>query len=429
MALTVCPARRLRGVVKAPSDKSISHRAVILASLAMGRSYIRNYLEGQDNDLTLEALRCLGVSFTREGDLVTVDGVGRAGLMESHQVLEVGRSAATLRFIAGLVAPDPHFTVLSGVPRTNERPMARVIDPLRAMGATILGGNDDTTPPLAIRGGNLHGVDWALDIASGEAKTAILLAALRAEGPTTVRTPLPCRDHTERMIQAMGMTIGMADPTIVTIPGSGTDLLPIDFTVPGEMSVAVYWLVAGSVHPDAEITITDVCMNSTRTGLLEVLATMGADITVLERTDGIEPVATLRVRSSQLHGTTITPDLVPRMIDEFPGFVLAACLADGPTMIRGAADLRSKKSNRLETVAEEYCKLGADIQVTEDGMIIAGGSSLHGAVTDSHGDHRLGNSLATAALLADSDTVIKNDAVIAATSYPAFLEDLQRLTS
>lgn len=429
MTLVVSPARRLRGVVEAPPDKSISHRAVILASLATGRSRISNYLAGNDNDLTLEALSRLGVAFTRDDGNILVEGVGASGLTEAHEVLQMGRSAATMRFVAGLVAPEPHLTILSGAPRTNERPMARIIDPLRAMGATVLAANGGSTPPLAVLGGSLQGVDWTLDVASAEAKTSIMLAALRAEGPTTVRTPLPCRDHTERLVQAMGVDVDWKDPTVVTLPGRGADLLPLDFRVPGEMSVAVYWLVAGSVHPDADITITDVCMNSTRVGLLEVLTAMGADITVVEQTDGIEPVATLRVRSAQLHGTEITPDLVPRMIDEFPGFVLAACLAEGPTMIQGAEDLRNKKSNRLETVAGEYRKLGAEIEVTSDGMVIAGGARLRGTTTDSHGDHRLGNSLATAGLLAEGETFIENDAVIAATSYPAFFEDLHRLAS
>ncbi|GAB3086007.1 3-phosphoshikimate 1-carboxyvinyltransferase [Nocardioides zeae] len=429
MPLVVSRARRLRGVVHAPPDKSISHRAVILASLAAGRSRISNYLDGDDNALTLEALSQLGVAFTRDEGEIIVEGVGAAGLAEAHEVLRTGRSAATMRFVAGLVAPEPHLTILSGVARTNERPMARIIDPLRAMGATVLGANGGTTPPLAVLGGSLRGVDWSLDIASAEAKTSIMLAALRAEGPTTVRTPLPCRDHTERLVQAMGVDVGRTDPTVVTLPGDRRDLLPLDFRVPGEMSVAVYWLVAGSVHPDADITITDVCMNPTRIGVLEALTSMGADISVVNETDGIEPVATLRVRSAQLHGTTITPDLVPRMIDEFPGFILAACLADGPTVIQGAEDLRNKKSNRLETVAQEYRKLGATIDVTSDGMTVAGGARLRGATTDSHGDHRLGNSLATAGLLAEGETVIENDGVIAATSYPAFIENLRRLAS
>jgi 3-phosphoshikimate 1-carboxyvinyltransferase len=227
----------------------------------------------------------------------------------------------------------------------------------------------------------------------------------------------------------MGMAVENEDPCVVSIAGKMDPLQPVDFRIPGEISVAVYWLAVGSVHPDADITITDVCMNPTRTAVVEALLDMGARIDVVDVVDGIEPTATLRVRSAPLHGTTITPEMVPRMIDEFPGFLLAASLADGPTEVRGAEDLRSKKSDRLGTVAGEYRKLGAHIDVHEDGLTIHGNSRLHGSVTNSHGDHRLGNSLAVAGLVAEGTTVIEGDAVIAGTSYPNFIADLRRLAS
>jgi len=429
MTLEIRPAARLRGMVQAPPDKSISHRAVIMAALADGTSRIRNYLQGRDNTLTLQALAQLGVDIQEDsGDLV-VHGAGARGFQESADVLNVGMSAATMRFLAGLVAAEPFLSILVGDSRTHERPMSRIVEPLRAMGAQILGARGGTTAPLAIQGGSLRGIEWNLEVASAEAKTSLLLAGLRAEGPTTVRTPLPCRDHTERLLRAMGVPVSVPDPTVVTIPGRGAPLSPLDFRVPGEMSVAVYWLVAGSIHPDADIAITDVCINPMRTAIIEVLTAMGANIEVLDVVDGIEPTATLRVRSARLHGTDVTPDQVPRMIDEFPGFLLAACLAEGPTTIRGAADLRSKKSNRIETVAGEYRKLGARIEVHDDGMTVAGNARLTGAVTSSHGDHRLGNSLATAGLVARGTTIVHDDQVIADTSYPGFLADMQRLAS
>lgn len=430
MTLRVSSASRLRGTVHAPPDKSISHRAVILASLARGTSRISNYLQGRDTALTLRGLGQLGVNVEHDAGDVLVTGTGGTGLRESSAALDVGMSAATMRFVAGLVAPEPFLTVLVGDARTHQRPMSRIVEPLRAMGARILGANGDRNAPLAIRGGPLRGVDWALPVASAEAKTAVLLAGLRAEGPTTVRTPLPCRDHTERLLAAMGVAVHLPDPTTVEIQGSAGPLSPLDFRVPGEMSVAVYWLVAGSVHPDADITIADVCVNPMRTAILEALLSMGADIEVLDtEDDGVEPTATLRVRSARLHGTTITPEMVPRMIDEFPGFLLAACLAEGRTEINGVGDLRSKKSNRLETVAGEYRRLGARIEIHGDRMAVEGRARLTGSVTHSHGDHRLGNSLATAGLVAEGTTIVEGDDVIAATSYPDFLADLGRLAS
>lgn len=430
MTITVHPAARLRGTLRMPPDKSLSHRAVILASFAEGRSRVDNYLPGDDTDRTIRCLQQLGVRIERDGSAVIVDGLGREPYSESKIVLDVGMSAASMRFLAGAVASSPILTVLTGSWRTQQRPMARIIEPLTAMGASIL-ATDRSCAPLAIRGRHLTGRSVELSVASAEAKTAVLLAAVRAEGPTTVRTPLRCRDHTERMLSHLGASIYVSDDGCeVMINPDGEPLRPLEWRVPGEMSVAVYWLVVGSVHPDADLVLEDVCMNPTRTALLEALERMGATIDIVRTDDsGIEPVADLRVRSARLHGTTIEPEMVPRMTDELPGFLLAAALADGRTTITGAEDLRQKKSNRIETVAEQYRRLGARIEATPDGLVIDGVPQLSGGYVSSCGDHRLGNSLVAAALVSNGPVEVADHEVIAGTSYPHLWDDLRKVTA
>jgi 3-phosphoshikimate 1-carboxyvinyltransferase len=430
MEATVREARQLRGRVRAPSDKSISHRGVILNALADGEATIENFLVGSDCLNSLRALRAVGVPSTRQGTTVRLRGRGLAGFRESANILNAGTSATTVRFMSGLLASDPNLTVFTGAPSLRARPMTRISEPLTAMGATVLtraGG----TPPLVIKGGRLRGIEYSLHVASSEVKTCLILAGLRADGRTVIHSPLRTRDHTEQMLRAMGASIASEEDGLVTVVEPlSRPLSPFSMRVPGEISAAVYWLVVGSVHPDADILIEDVGMNQHRTGLIDVLCAMGADITMLnERVDGLEPVADVRVRSARLRGTTIEPETVPRMIDEFPGFVLAAALAEGETVIRGAADLRSKKSNRIGKVALEYARLGADVTETADGLHIRGVRRLRGARCSAHGDHRLANSLAVAGLVAEGETSIDGAEAITKVSYPSFWSDLKRVVA
>lgn len=426
MQLTVRRAAGLHGVVSAPPDKSIAHRAAVLNALADEPAEIEDYLDGHDTRLTLQALRQVGVGVSRGGERVVVTGRGGAPFEEPDQPLYVGRSATTMRFMAGLLAASPLSVVLTGTRRTNVRPMARVADPLREMGAHVSGRAGDRAP-LLLRGGPIRGIRHRFGVPTAEAKTAVIVAALQASGETVLSFPRPSRDHTERMLRAMGANVETSDATIRVEPVT-RPLRPLSMRVPGEISVAVYWLVAASVHPDADVTVRNVCVNPSRTGLLDVLTRMGARIDVLnERSWGVEPVADIRVRSSQLDGVEVGPDDVPRMIDEFPGFVLAAALAKGTTRIREADELRRKKSDRIAMVAQEYRRLGARIEEAPGGMTITGVERLHGARCRAHGDHRLASSLAFAGLVADGGTVVDGAELIERVSYPGFGRDLERV--
>ncbi len=426
MQITARQAAALHGIVEAPADKSIAHRAAILNALCEGRAELTNYLAGRDTHLTLRALRQLGVRVETPPGRVIIDGCGRCGFREPLQPLYVGRSATTMRFLAGLVAASPITTMLTGTRRSNVRPMGRIAKPLRTMGASVMGRTGDLAP-LSIRGGVLRGIHHHLEVASGEAKTAVMLAALQAEGETLLTGPEPSRDHTENMLRAMGAVVHSEEASVRVQPMS-VPLRPLDMRIPGEISVAVYWLVTASVHPDAEVLVRNVCVNPTRTGLLDVLGTMGADIEVIDRGMwGPEPVADIRVRSARLTAAEIGPELVPRMIDEFPGFVLAAAMARGRTRIAGADELRRKKSDRISSVIQEYRRLGVEIEERPDGMVITGGRRLRGARCRAHGDHRLASSLAFAGLVADGTTSVDGAELVERVSYPTFMADVNRV--
>lgn len=425
MRASTVSAPRLRGRIQAPSDKSISHRIAFLNALADEPAEIDNYLVGVDTLDTLRALRELGCDVRRRGDHVTIRGRGIRGFTEAGDVLRVGTSATSARFLSGLVAPDAITTFITGSPSLRSRPMDRVAKPLRAMGATIE-CRQTGRPPLAIRGGSLHGIAWEPEVASSEVNSTIILAALRASSPTTIRSSGPTRDHTQTMLRAMGADVTTSpDGTCITVQPLTKALAPLSYRVPGEIGVAVYWLAAGSVHPDAEITIEDVCVNPHRTGIVDALRLMGAQIEERNRgTNGLEPIADLFVRSAPLTGTTIPPELTSRMLDEIPGFVLAACLAEGTTVIQGAGDLRNKKTNRLENVATEFRRLGADISTTADGLIVHGGRALVGTECDAHGDHRLATSLIVSGLVASGRTTVHGAERIGSTSYPGVFGDV-----
>jgi len=416
----------LRGEVAPPGDKSISHRAVILNSIASGKARIANFSSGDDCLAMLSCLRALGVEIIEDSGLLTVSGVGKEGFAEPTDVLNARNSATTMRLLAGLLAAQPFLSIITGDESLRSRPMARLIHPLRTMGADIWGRGYDSLAPLAIKGGQLRGIDYTSPVASAQLKSAILIAGLFAEGGTTVEEPAASRDHTERMLGAMGADLKRDGLKIALTPPAS--LSPIDIHIPGDISSAAFWLVAAAIHPNAHITVTKTGINPTRTGIIDVLLQMGAKLRVKnERTEGGEPVADLEVESSELVGTQIGGSLIPRLIDEIPLIALAGSLARGTTTIREAQELRVKESDRIGATVKELSKLGADIEELPDGMVIHGGRELKGGDCHSHHDHRLAMTLGIAGLVAQGETVIHGAEAVDA-SYPGFWQDLERLT-
>jgi len=426
MKRTVRPARRLRGTIEPPGDKSISHRAAILNAVARGEATVDNFQTGADCLATVRCLRALGIRI--EGPAtgtLRVRGAGRSGLREASAVLNAANSGTTLRLLAGLLAAQPFFSVLSGDASLRSRPMGRIVEPLQAMGARIQGRAGSTRPPLAIEGGRLRGVRHRLPVASAQVKSALALAGLYAEGETVLEEPASSRDHTERMLRAMGAHIEAGEGGLRVSPLT-RELVPLSLRVPGDISAAAFWMVAAAAHPNAELRLTGVGVNPSRSGIIDALRAMGANIAAEEeRTWGCEPVADIVVRSSRLRGTVIEGALIPRLIDEVPALAVAACLAEGETVIRDAGELRVKESDRIRFTAGELRRLGARIQELPDGMVIHGVGGLRGAACGSHGDHRLAMALAVAGLLAGGETTVSG-AEAATVSYPAFWDDLDR---
>ena len=416
----------LKGEVAPPGDKSISHRAVILNSIASGKARIANFSSGDDCLAMISCLRALGVEIVEESGLFTVSGVGKEGFAEPADVLNASNSATTMRLLAGLLAAQPFLSVITGDESLRSRPMARLIHPLRTMGADIWGRGYDSLAPLAIKGGQLRGIDYTSPVASAQLKSAILIAGLFAEGCTTIEEPAASRDHTERMLGAMGADLKRDGPKIALTPP--ISLSPIDIHIPGDISSAAFWLVAAAIHPNAHITVTKTGINPTRTGIIDVLLQMGAKLRVKnERMEGGEPVADLEVESSELVGTEIGGCIIPRIIDEIPLIALAGSLARGTTTISEAQELRVKESDRIGATVKELSKLGADMEELPDGMVIHGGRELKGGECHSHHDHRLAMTLGIAGLVAQGETVVHGAEAVDA-SYPGFWQDLERLT-
>ena len=416
----------LKGEVEPPGDKSISHRAAILNSIASGKARIANFSSGDDCLAMISCLRALGVEIVEESGLFTVSGVGKEGFAEPADVLNASNSATTMRLLAGLLAAQPFLSVITGDESLRSRPMARLIHPLRTMGADIWGRGYDSLAPLAIKGGQLRGIDYTSPVASAQLKSAILIAGLFAEGCTTIEEPAASRDHTERMLGAMGADLKRDGPKIALTPP--ISLSPIDIHIPGDISSAAFWLVAAAIHPNAHITVTKTGINPTRTGIIDVLLQMGAKLRVKnERMEGGEPVADLEVESSELVGTEIGGCIIPRIIDEIPLIALAGSLARGTTTISEAQELRVKESDRIGATVKELSKLGADMEELPDGMVIHGGRELKGGECHSHHDHRLAMTLGIAGLVAQGETVVHGAEAVDA-SYPGFWQDLERLT-
>jgi 3-phosphoshikimate 1-carboxyvinyltransferase len=411
------------GSLRVPGDKSISHRALLLGAMAHGTTEVRGLLPSEDCRATLAALRALGVEICQTAaETVRIRGQGVEALLEPAAVLDAGNSGTTLRLLAGVLAGRPFVSLLSGDASLRRRPMRRIVDPLRAMGATVLGRSDGAFAPLAIRGGGLRGIAWSSPVASAQVKSAILLAGLQATGETQVSEPFLSRDHTERMLCAFGVE-PRRHGTSVTVPG-GQPLTGTALSVPGDLSSAAFFLTAAAARAGGEIRIREVGVNPTRTGLLDVLREMGAAVR-LERSrfEGGEPVADVLVQGRPLCGVRVGADMIPRLIDEVPALVVAAAAAEGETVICGAAELRVKEVDRVTAVAEEFGRLGAVIAPRQDGLCVQGRARLHGAVVSSRGDHRMAMSLAVAALFAEGETVVRDVACVE-TSFPGFARAL-----
>ncbi len=435
--LSIKSGKPLRGTVAVPGDKSITHRALILAALAEGPGRITQYCRGEDCLNTMRALQALGVRIDEREDELAVHGKGLWGLTEPGGVIDCGNSGTGIRLLTGLLAGQDFFTVLTGDSSIRRRPMGRVVKPLRQMGATIGGRKGGELAPLAITGTTLRAITYASPVASAQIKSSLLLAALFAKGTTCLSEPRLSRDHTERLFQFYGLPL-RRDGLTVSVegrPAVGWAAVPT-LSVPGDFSAAAFFIVAATIVPGSEVTITGVGINPTRTGLLDVLQRMGGDIQLLNRREESgEPVADLRVRSASLQGVTIEADLIPRTIDEFPILSVAAAVAEGPTVVSGAEELRVKESDRIATVAAELRGMGALVTEKPDGLVIQGLGHRQGngrltatANAKSHGDHRVAMSIAIAALTAVEETVV-HEADCIETSFPDFYSKLLQLTA
>ncbi len=428
LAKTLHPLKHsLKGELKVPGDKSISHRSIIFGSIASGTTTVDGFLLGQDCIDTINCFQKLGVQIEQEQERITIIGQGIEGLQEPEDVLDVGNSGTTIRLLLGLLAGRPFHSVLLGDASIAKRPMDRVAIPLRKMGANIDGRKNGNYPPIAVSGSRLNGIHYDSPVASAQVKSAILLAGLQASGTTTITEPALSRDHTERMLTAFGGRLTRQNTTI-SIQGQ-QNLTGTSVQVPADISSAAFFIVAALITPNSEITLKDVGMNPTRSGVIDALLEMGANITILnERIYNDEPVADLHVTTSQLKNIEISGDLIPRLIDEIPILALAATQAKGVMVIKDAEELKVKETNRIDAVVHQLQQLGASIESTDDGMIITGESQLHGGTVHSLGDHRIGMMLAIASLISEDKVVIQEVDCIAI-SYPNFFQDLSQLSN
>jgi 3-phosphoshikimate 1-carboxyvinyltransferase len=418
------PAKSLRGRVEVPGDKSISHRALVVAALAKGRSRLTNVLRAGVTQAMEECLRQLGTSVEATDRVhLTVEG---QTWREPARWLDCDNSGSTMRMLLGALAGQPLRATLTGTARLQQRPMERVVEPLRSMGARIEGASANATPPLTIHGGRLTGKSHRMSVASAQVKTALLLAGLLAEGPTRIEEPGPSRDHTERLLRHLGVSLSIS-PRTVTLHPDQQALPPFELEIPGDFSSAAFVLVAACLAPNSRVIVENVGINPTRTGLLDALQGMGASIQVEPSAElGGEPVGTIAAEHGHLRGVEVYGTQVVRMIDEFPIFAVAATQAEGETVVRDAHELHTKESDRIADLVEELRKMGARIEARGDGFHIDGPARLHGAHVDSHGDHRLGMALAVAALVAEGETHI-DSAWRIDDSFPGFASVLAHM--
>ena len=415
----------LSGEITVPGDKSISHRSIMFGSIAEGCTTVSGFLLGDDCLSTIDCFRKLGVNIELTGTDVVINSEGMDNWQEPLDILYTGNSGTTTRLMLGLLAGSNIHSILNGDASIGKRPMKRVITPLQEMGAHITGRMDGQYTPLAIKGCPLRAIEYTMPVASAQVKSAILLAGLRAEGTTIIHEKDISRDHTERMLRQFGADIKVENGTVSY--NGGQKIHATHINVPGDISSAAFFLVAGAIAENSEIILRNVGLNPTRTGIIDVLLEMGANMEIIEDDKvAAEPTGTIIIRSSELVGTTIDGELIPRLIDEIPIIALLATKAKGKTVIRDAAELKVKETDRITAVVEELKKLGANIEATDDGMIIHGENQLHGALLKTYGDHRIGMMGAIAALIADG-TVQLDDVDCIAVSYPTFFEDVKKL--
>lgn len=413
----------INGELVIPADKSISHRSIMFGAISKGTTIVNNFLKAEDCLSTIAVFKQLGVRITEKNEQIMIEGKGFEGLTAPSSRLDAGNSGTTMRLVLGNLAGCPFTSEIAGDASLNRRPMERVMKPLREMGADLQGTAEAEFPPLKVTGNTLHGIEYHMPIASAQVKSAILFAALQAEGTTKIIEKEQSRNHTEEMIKQFGGKIQVeGKEIIVTGP---QQLIGQEVTVPGDISSAAFYLVAASILANSEVLLKQVGINPTRTGILDVLMQMGANIEE-RQLDEQNQAADLIVRSAQLHACEIQGEIIPRLIDELPIIALAATQATGTTIIRDAQELKVKETNRIDATAEELTKMGANIEPTEDGLIIHGPTSLHGATVDSHGDHRIGMMLQIAALLTAEPVELLNPEAVNI-SYPEFFTDLAKL--
>ncbi|MBQ9935720.1 MAG: 3-phosphoshikimate 1-carboxyvinyltransferase [Lachnospiraceae bacterium] len=413
------------GEVTVPGDKSISHRSVMLGSLAKGDTEVYGFLQGADCLSSIDCFRKMGVEIENKGDIVIIHGRGLHGLQAPTDTLDVGNSGTTTRLMSGILAAQDFASRVNGDASIQKRPMKRIMTPLSMMGADITSELGNDCAPLIINGKKLKGIHYDSPVASAQVKSAVLFAGLYADGETSVTEPAVSRNHTELMFEEFGVDIKCEGKTVTVKPA--TELYAKKVHVPGDISSAAYFMVAGAITPNSEITIKNVGINPTRDGIIRVFEMMNADMKV-EKTSGDigEPTADITVSTSNLKGCVIGGDIIPTLIDEIPAIAILACFADGETIIKDAQELKVKESNRIDVMVENLKAMGADIEATEDGMIIRGGRPLHGAVIDSKLDHRIAMSFAVAAMNAEGETEILGSECVDI-SYPRFYEDMKSL--
>ncbi|MFQ6041013.1 MAG: 3-phosphoshikimate 1-carboxyvinyltransferase [Candidatus Poribacteria bacterium] len=426
--IIVNPAESIKGQISVPGDKSISHRAVMIGSLSEGVTRIGNFLMGEDCLNTLKAFRAMGIQAEISCDgAVMIYGNGLGGLREPEDVIDIGNSGTSIRIMSGVLAGQPFYSVITGDSSIRRRPMGRITEPLKRMGAQIFGRGSGDLAPLTIIGGDLKPIYYKTPVASAQVKSSILMAGLFADGYTRIAEPAQSRDHTERMLSFFGAEV-QSYGLIHQLKGLPR-LKGREITVPGDISSAAYLLVAAAITPGSEILVKDVGINPTRAGILEALKQMGAKIQIENRQEvSGEPIADIRIRHSKLYGTTFKGDIIVRMIDEIPLVAVAATQAEGETVIRDAKELRVKETDRIAAMTQELRRMGCEVQPLEDGMVIAGNQTLRGAECESHGDHRIAMSVAVAALIADGETMI-SDIDCVETSFPGFWELLDSARS
>ena len=415
----------LRGELAVPGDKSISHRSVMFGALSEGITEAENFLTGADCLSTISCFRQMGISVEQNGTSVIVHGKGLHGLTRPSGIIDAGNSGTTVRLLSGILAGQPFDSMITGDASIQKRPMKRVMTPLSQMGASITSVHENGCAPLQIKGSPLHGIHYLSPVASAQVKSCVLLAGLYADAPTSVTEPAISRNHSELMLRYFGADIQCEGTTSTVLPDPR--LVGQKVNVPGDISSAAYFIAAALLVPGSEVLLKNVGINPTRDGMLRVVRAMGGDVTLVnESTDGAEPCADLLIRSSSLHATTIEGELIPTLIDELPVIAVLAAFAEGTTVIKDAAELKVKESDRIAVMAENLKRMGADVEPTDDGMIIHGGRPLHGATINPYLDHRIAMSFAVAALAADGETKIQ-DADCVKISYPGFYTDLEGL--